>query len=278
MTTGIAPSPALAQVSTFAAPDEKLRASQMLGAALASLGIWWATTAVLIFFNFVEGSGPWVAGVSLTLAVVGGLWLHRNGDREGVPETYLSFTAGLMVWGFVKSSLYSGLIVGPSAGRDGLPPVGSGPTFESFLQVLELLIYHELLALVLVVVAIRQARRVRNPVGFHVFILLYLCHESAKLNVFLGVQNTSADLIPASVDFLRPFMTEATWNPLFALSVTLITILGWAVLRQSLDEHRPRHRRIGAILVGTMGFLGLLEHWFLMFPLTEVTSLPGLTS
>ncbi len=256
------------------APEARLTTREIVGAAFASLAIWWATTAVLIFFNFVEGAGPWVATISFSLALLGAVWLFRNGDRVGVAATYLSFTAGLMVWGFVKSSLYSGLIVGPPVGPEGLPPIGLGPSVASFLQVLELLIFHELLAFGLVVVAIRQARRVRNPVGFHVFILLYACHESAKLNVFLGVQNTSADLIPDSVSFLRPFMTEATWNPLFAVSVTLITIIGWAILRQSLDDRLPRWKRIGAVLIGTMGFLGLLEHWFLMFPLEAVVP-PG---
>ena len=247
---------------------------QLLAAALASIGIWWASTAVLIFFNFIPGAQIWVFLTSLTLAISGGTWLLRNGDRTGTRAAYISFTAGLLVWGFAESSFYTGFIFGLD-----LPPIQvDGPGVDSFFHVIGLSLWHELLALGLGILAAWKVKTARNPFGWYVFLMLFLFHQSAKLNVFLGVQNTGKEFIPDTVATLRPHMTEASMNPLFPISIMVITVIAWTMLRKSLDTSIPRWRRIGFVLIGTMAALALLEHWFLMIPLQGGgVGLPGHT-
>jgi putative photosynthetic complex assembly protein 2 len=232
-------------------------------AVLVCLVIWWASTAVLIYFNFIPDARPFVFSTSLVLAVVSVAWLLRNRQNETVAGAYWSFTAGLTVWAFVKASFYTGYLVGPDLPLAQARP----PSWESFFGAVHTSLYHELLVITLAVTALVVFRGAKNRIGLHVFLTLAVFHSSAKLNVFLGVPNTGSNFLPETVAALKPYMTTAGMNLLFPISVTLNSLVAFHLLRLGFSRAVLPWKRVGYILVGTMASLALFEHWLLLFPM-----------
>ena len=59
-----------------------------------------------------------------------------------------------------------------------------------------------------------------NQFGTWTFIVLWWMHQSARLNVFLGVSNLNADFLPEHLAHIRSFFRNAPMNLLFPFSVT----------------------------------------------------------
>lgn len=233
-------------------------------AALGSIFIWWASTAILIFFNFMPGARFTVFGTSLILAAISVRWLLANRDNRTVSGAYLAFTAGLLVWAFVEASFYTGFVVGPE-----VAPMADvdGPSLPSFFHAVKISLYHEILVVVLGVSGLYLFRDAANRFGLYLFLLFWFFHQSAKLNVFFGVANTGEHFLPETVSALLPHMTTRSMNFLFPISVTINTVVAWYLLRQGVNRAQPRWKRVGYVLVGTMAALALAEHWFLVLPL-----------
>ena len=47
-----------------------------------------------------------------------------------------------------------------------------------------------------------------NQVGTWTFLLLWWMHQSARLNVFLGVRNLNEEFLPDHLSFLRSFLNQ----------------------------------------------------------------------
>lgn len=232
-------------------------------ASVASIAIWWASTAILIFFNFIPGARPFVFLLSLAAAAVSVRWLLRNKHDQTIRGAYLAFTAGLLLWAFVESSFYTGYIVGINPGvTDPMPP-----SWASFLLAVQTSLFHELLVLALGVGAIYVMRDATNRFGLYIFLLFGFFHQSAKLNVFFGVANTGSHFLPETVEGLKPFMHTQPMNYLFPFSVTINTLVAWHLVRRGLIRDELSWKRVGYVLVGTMAALAAAEHWFLVLPL-----------
>ncbi len=57
------------------------------------------------------------------------------------------------------------------------------------------------------------------------FMVLWWMHQSAKLNVFLGVRNLNEEFLPDHLQFLKSFLTKRPMNLRFPISVTLSTVV-----------------------------------------------------
>jgi putative photosynthetic complex assembly protein 2 len=235
----------------------------VLIAAGASIAIWWASTAILIFLNFIPGARPLVFLVSLLAAALSANWLLRNKHNQSVRGSYLAFTTGLLLWAFVESSLYTGYVVGIDPGLTESVP----PSVTSFALAVQASLFHEVLVLVLGLSAIYLMRDATNRFGLYIFLTFWFFHQSAKLNVFFGVANTGSHFLPETVSGLQPFMHTQPMNYLFPFSVTINTLVAWHLVRRGLIRDELPWKRVGYILVGTMAALAAAEHWFLVLPL-----------
>lgn len=240
-------------------------AKRVATAALGAIGIWWASTAILIFLNFIPGARPVVFLTSLGMAVAGAWWMYRNRYTRTVKAAYGAFTAGLLVWAFVEASFYTGYVVGPGTSLD--PATITGPSWDSFVGAVQESLWHEIMVIALVIAGIAVFRKADNRFGLYVFLILFFFHQSAKLNVFFGVVNTGEHFLPETVSGLIPFMTERSMNLLFPFSVTINTVVAWHLLSRGVSRRQPVWARAGYILVGTMAALAMVEHWFLVVPM-----------
>lgn len=232
--------------------------------ALYALAFWWASTGIIIYFNFQ----PQFYGVafwsSLALAIASGATLFRLRDEGSTRSAYLSFTAASLVWAFVEVSFYTGYIVGPAV----RPIFSVGPSWMSFFKAIHRSLYHEALVLALAGAMIALFWNAKNRFGLYTFLLFWLMHQSAKLNIFLGVMNTGREFVPDSVSDIATYMTIARINWLFPISITLCTILSYRLIQLSLSA-KEAWRKVGYMLTGMMAILAWLEHWLLVLPLNQ---------
>lgn len=93
-------------------------------------------------------------------------------------------------------------------------------------------------------------------------------HQSAKLNIFLGVANTGREFVPDTVADMTQYMTIAHMNWLFPFSITFCTLLVARLFQKVREEHEA-WRQVGFAIIGTMALMALLEHWLLVLPLNQ---------
>jgi putative photosynthetic complex assembly protein 2 len=249
----------LAEQIEFNAPPQRL----WVGATYALL-FWWLSTGIIIYFNFQPQFYGMVFWSAAAVAVMSGFVLFRLKDVGTVQSAYVSFTAASLVWAFVEISFYTGYIVGPAV----RPIFSVGPSWISFFKAVHRSAYHEGLVLSIAVAMSFVFWNAKNKFGFYTFLLFWLMHQSAKLNIFLGVMNTGKEFVPDSVSDMTNYMTIAHINWLFPISITICTILSYRLLQLAFWQKEP-WRKTGYMLTGTMAILAWLEHWLLVLPLNQ---------
>jgi hypothetical protein len=106
-----------------------------------------------------------------------------------------------------------------------------------------------------------------NQFGFWTFIVLWWMHTSAKLNVFFGVPNLGAELVPHHMRYLVSFMTRRPMNLFFPLSVTASTICAVHLTGKAMAPGATSFEATGYAMLATLMVLAILEHWFLVTPI-----------
>ena len=106
-----------------------------------------------------------------------------------------------------------------------------------------------------------------NQIGMWTFMVLWWMHQSAKLNVFLGVRNLNEEFLPDHLQFLRSFLTKKSMNLLFPISITVSMVIQVKLVQAAFAPHASAFDAAGYCFLSTLMFLAILEHWLLMLPL-----------
>ena len=225
----------------------------MLIAAIVFVILMWGVSTGIIFYldSLSPGTFPWsMAGATLVLAVCAyAIWILRNDNST--TAIAMSFAAGLLAWGWTEISLYMGYVTGPRKTRcvEGCSGV------KHFGHAVSANLWHEIIVIMFAIAIWLTA----NQTATWCFFMLWLMHLSARLNVFLGVRNVSAEFVPAHMEVLKGFLRQRNMNPLFPVSCILLLglIFYLAVLPQTFEVS----------MAVTLAAIGLLEHILLMLPL-----------
>lgn len=231
--------------------------------ALFALFLWWFCTGVILYLDRLpQRTFKWsMAGAAVILAVA--LWgLHRSSTDTSVEGAYLAFTCGLMIWGWQEISFYMGYVTGP---RTTMCVKGCSG-WRHFGHALEANLYHELSILVSAGLCVYLTWDAPNRTGLWTFLLLWWMHESARLNVFLGVRNLNEQFLPEHMAFLRSFLTRKPINLLFPFSVTISTGMTMWLAQKALGAPSDG-ASAGFSFLAALLALAVLEHWFLVLPL-----------
>jgi putative photosynthetic complex assembly protein 2 len=113
-----------------------------------------------------------------------------------------------------------------------------------------------------------MTREAANQFGLWTFVVLWWMHQSARLNVFLGVSNLNAEFLPEHLTHLRSFFRQAPMNLLFPVSVTASTICAVFMAQKVAAVSDDPYQLTGYVLLATMMILAILEHWFLVLPVS----------
>ena len=202
-----------------------------------------------------------MAGATLLLAA--SLYgLAVTSRHTTVASAYWGFACGLLAWGWQEISFYMGFVTGP---RREVCPEGCGG-WRHFGHAVQTSLYHELAIIAAGALVVALTWGQPNQVGTWTFMILWWMHQSAKLNVFLGVRNLNEEFLPEHLAFLKGFLTKRPMNLLFPVSVTVSTVIA-AVLVQKAIAAGHAFDAAAFTLLATMMVLAILEHWFLVLPL-----------
>ncbi|CAH2601021.1 conserved membrane protein of unknown function [Rhodovastum atsumiense] len=238
--------------------------SQYLSPALHALFVWWFSTGVVIYLDGLpRRTHRWtMLGSTLVLAFsLYGVW-YSSGDVS-VGGAYAAFTYGLLAWSWIEVSFYLGYVTGPR--KETCADGCSG--WRHFGHAIMASLWHELAILALAAVVGALTWEQPNQVGLWIFVVLWWMHQSAKLNVFLGVRNLNEEFIPDHVAFLKSFFTKKPMNLLFPFSITLSTVAAVVVFQRAFAVGADGFTVTGNMSVGAMLALAILEHWLLVLPI-----------
>ncbi len=230
--------------------------------ALHALFIWWFSTGLVIYLDGLpRRTFKWTmlgATVLLALSLAG---LAFSGDDRSVGGAYQAFTYGLLAWAWLEVSFYLGYVTGVR--KQACPEGCRG--WRHFGHAVQACLWHELaiLALAAAVIGVTWGRP--NQIGTWTFMVLWWMHQSARLNVFLGVRNLNEEFIPDHLAFLKSFFRKAPMNLLFPVSVSVSTVVAAMLFRHALTADAAT--AAGYTFVATLMTLAILEHWFLVLPL-----------
>ena len=232
-----------------------------LGFALIT---WWASTVAIIY---LDGLKPWTFKYSLagmTFVTLVCLWgLHETANDTSVRGAYIAFTCGLLAWGWQECSFYMGLVTGP---RKAACPENCGG-WAHFGHAIQTSLWHELAIIASAIVVVALTWGGANQIGTWTFMILWWMHQSAKLNVFLGVRNLNEEFLPEHLTFLKGFLNKKAMNLLFPFSVTISTVLTVIVAMKAWGTDATVFEQAGYAFLTAMMALAILEHWLLVVPM-----------
>jgi putative photosynthetic complex assembly protein 2 len=222
-------------------------------AAIALVTVLWGVSTAVIFYLDslpIRTFGKSMAAATLLLvgcAVV--IWILR--DATSTSAIIASFTASLLAWGWTEMALYMGYVTGPRKTRCAHGCSGA----KHFGHAISANLWHELTVIGFAALIYLSG----NVTALWCFMLLWLMHLSARLNVFLGVRNVSEEFVPEHMDILKGFLRRRSMNPLFPFScVALVALAVWLIVQP---------QDLSITMAATLVVIGLLEHALLMLPL-----------
>ena len=241
--------------------------------ALHGLLIWWFSTGLILFLDGLpRRTFRWSMTAATALLFVSVYELVVSASDTSVAGAYMAFTSAVIIWGWLEISFYMGYVTGPRTHhcQNGC----SG--WRHFGHAIQASLYHEIAVLVLAGIVVSLTWGRANQFGTWTFVVLWWMHQSARLNVFLGVSNLNAEFLPEHLAHIRSFFRSAPMNLLFPFSVTFSTIAAILIGQQALASSTDPFRCHGYTLVAVMMVLAILEHWFLVLPVSAAKLWNGL--
>ena len=232
--------------------------------ALYAIFVWWLSTGIVLYLDGLPSrTFRWsLLGASgLLIAALYGL--QASAADASVTGAYMAFTCALAAWSWLELSFYLGLVTGP---RTQVCQAGCAG-WRHFGHAVQASLYHELASVALAAAVCAIAWNQPNQLGMWTFVALWGLHQSARLNVFLGVRNLNPEWLPEHLHFLRSFLTRRPMNWLFPFSITLSTAAATFLIAKAVATQTDAGQAVGLVLLATLMILGILEHCFLMLPL-----------
>ena len=229
-----------------------------------ALFLWWSSTGLVLY---LDGLHPRTFRRSMNAATlvfaVSLLGLLLTRDSTSIAGAIAGFTFGFFAWGWQEISFYLGYVTGPR--RTPCPPGCRG--WRHVWHGVQVTLYHDLkiVASALVIHLITAGHP--NRVGLWSFVILWAMHTSAKINVFLGVQNLTEEFLPEHLNYLKSFLTHKPMNWLFPISVTATTLMAAFMVHLAAAPGIGEFQRTAYMFLTTLLVIGVLEHWFLVMPL-----------
>ncbi|MDC7982874.1 putative photosynthetic complex assembly protein PuhE, partial [Rhodoplanes sp. TEM] len=235
---------------------------------LYTLFVWWFSTGVILFLDGLpRKTFPYSIAAAAVLYCLA-LWgIAASSHDMTVFGAYCTFTCGLIVWGFNEITFLMGYVTGPRT--TACPPGCKG--WRHFVHAVEAILYHEIGIIVSAVLVAAASWGEPNQVGTWTFMILWLMRLSTKLNIFLGVPNLTEEFLPDHLAYMKGYFRKRPMNWLFPFTVTASTVIATvlAVQASQLAATDP-HQAAGLTFVVTLMVLAILEHWFLVMPMSVV--------
>ncbi len=239
---------------------------ESVGVAIAfALFAWWFSTGAILMLVRLPRAMHGAAMVAMGALAALALWGLAATRDDATPSGALAgFTYGLLIWGFLETAFLLGYVTGPRR----IPQSRDATGLTRFRQAFDTLSFHELSILAAGVVMMGLTYGSANEVGTWTFLVLWAMRISAKLNLFFGAPNVSAEFLPRHLDYLASYFARGRVSAFFPLSVTLASLLFGVTMHAAATAGTP-FDLVAKTLVATMLGLAIVEHWFLVLPLPD---------
>lgn len=225
--------------------------------------IWWFSTGIVILLNRMSRSAVALSlALSSFLGVAAMVGLAHTAQQTGVTGAYCAFTCALLVWGWNELSFLTGWITGPRTTALPIEAVG----WPRFVQSLRAVLWHELAILLVGCAIVAITWQAPNQVGLGTYLVLWIMRTSAKLNLFFGVRNLSEAFLPAHLAYLESFFRRRRLNAFFPFAVAVASVCLWWLVTYASNPLASQAQTVGAVLVGTLLALAIVEHLMLVLP------------
>lgn len=233
-------------------------------AILYAMFIWWFSTGLILYLDGLpRRTFGWSMLIMTAIALAALYGVTVSGSDTSLAGAYLSFTCGILVWAWHELSFLTGYVTGP---RRTPCPAYTG-FWSRFRYASETVIHHELAIAATAALMAVLTWGAANQIGLWTFVILWLMRLSAKLNVFLGVANLAEEFLPSHLRYLESYFRRRPLNLFFPFAVTVATVATVLVVERGLAEGATPAGAAGAVFMGTLLALAVLEHWFLVLPI-----------
>ncbi|MHB2167151.1 putative photosynthetic complex assembly protein PuhE [Alsobacter sp. R-9] len=236
------------------------------GAAIGfALFVWWFSTGVILMLVRIPRVLHPIAMAGFTVLAAACLWgLAATRSDVSPLGAFAGFTYGIVIWGWLETAFLFGYVTGPR--RVPLREPVSG--LERFRQAWGTIAYHELSILAAGIGLVVLTFGAPNQVGTWTFLVLWIMRISAKLNLFFGAPNVSAELLPPHLDYLGSYFARRRVGAFFPFSVTVASLC-FGVALHAAATAVDGYGTVSWTLIASLLGLAIIEHWFLVLPLPD---------
>jgi putative photosynthetic complex assembly protein 2 len=233
---------------------------------IVTVAIWFVATGLIAWADNRERATFTRSLMIGSFAGIAGLVVILIASLSAeVWAVYMAFIGALMVWGWHELSFLTGAAAGPRRG-----PCDPGLTgIARFRQGAATVMHHEVALAVTALLLISLSWDTPNQIGATVFVLMFAMRLISKINLFVGVPNSTSEMLPEHLAYLKTYFGPNRMTLLLAVSIAAIA--GATVYFASLALAAPggSAEMVGASLLTTLGLLGVLEHLFLALPFRD---------
>ena len=237
----------------------------IVSAAAYTVFVWWFCTGVIFFLDGLPKRTYWVSiGAATFIAVCAIIGVIASSRVDSATNAYVAFTCAVLIWGWQEMLFLMGVLAGPSKAP---LPEGVSESIR-FKLATRSVIHHELALFGVGILLLLVTWRSPNQVGGATYMLLWLMRLSAKLNLFVGVRNTYAHLLPAHIAYLGSYFRQRTTvSKFFVGSTSLAALLTTVLWLLVASESSLLLSQTGATLLASLMTLAVIEHFFLVLPI-----------
>ena len=230
-----------------------------------AIALWWLGTGLVVYLDGLPSNTfRHTMFYTCFIAVVAISGLVLMADNTTMIGAIISFTCGLMLWGWQELSYFLGYITGIR--KKHCAEGCSG--WRHFYHAIQVNLYHEISIIIGAALVLYLTWGDANQTGTWTYLLLWWMQLSAKLNVFLGVRNLSEEFLPEHMSYLSSFLVKKDMNFLFPFSITALTLLAYYLGVQAFTHEVGGFEMTFHTLLLAMVILASVEHWLLVLPLS----------
>lgn len=233
---------------------------------IVTVAIWFVATGLIAWADNRERATFSTSLMIGSIAGIAGLLVILFASQSvEVWAVYLAFIGALMVWGWHELSFLTGASAGPRRGP-------SDPTLTGmarFRQAAATVMHHEVALAVTALLLISLSWNAPNQIGATVFVLMFAMRLISKINLFVGVPNSTSEMLPDQLAYLKTYFGPNRLTVLLGASVAGIAAVTVWFASLALAATVGSAAMVGASLLTTLALLGVLEHLFLALPFRD---------
>jgi putative photosynthetic complex assembly protein 2 len=235
-----------------------------LGLIVGVIAAWWLSTGCIFLLGRLSPATFRWSMLGATALLPAALWMLRASSHASTAlGACLGFAAAIAIWAWLEISFLLGAVTGPRRAACAADCCGR----RHFWHAVEAILYHEIVSLLLLALALALSWRAANQYGLWTLLVLWGMRVSAKLNLHFGVPNVGAAMLPPHLKYLASFFRQRRTSALFPLSVLIAAVSSVALVYAGWKARAEPLNGTGLTLLATLCTLGLIEHGMLTLSL-----------